>query len=228
MTISTAISEPLSFALPDTACRLGRVIVIECCPMLRAGIRRLLAQPCFQVDHYLEISTIVDVPRILMQHRADLVMLDLAGQGILTLEGVRAIRQILGATRRTPLLVCTSLADPRWFRQLFLLGVQGIYHKQDPLEALIHCVLQVMDRQVGFSPLAAELLLARVRTPLLSNCEIDVLEALCHGKSVTVIAHIWCRDIRTISAHKRNAMNKLGFRNNNELYSWLACYGAPT
>lgn len=223
MLIAADISDSVPLSYPEKVYNLDNIVLMERCPMIQIGIRRLLSQPCFQVKHYLETSSIADVPRTIKQYRADLVIMELAGKGESVLESLRIVNQILATKRKTPLIVCTSLADPRLLKQLFSLGVKGIYHKQDPLSALSQCIVQVMDKQMGISPQAVNLLKGQTgSTPLLTSREIDVLEALSSGKSLTKIAHTLCRNIRTISAHKRSAMHKLGFHNNGELYSWLA------
>lgn len=227
--ITTAeVSSSVPLAHPKKVYRLGNIVLMERCPITLLGIRRLLDQPCFQVERYLETASIADIPRTVMQYRADLVIMELAGKGEAVLTSLRTVKQLLGAQRKTPLIVCTSLADPRLLKQLFSLGVKGIYHKQDPLSALSQCIFQVMERQVGFSPQAAKLLEDKLfTTPLLTPREIDVLEGLSSGKNLTTIARTLYRNIRTVSSHKRSAMHKLGFQNNGELYSWLAHHGMP-
>lgn len=56
----------------------------------------------------------------------------------------------------------------------------------------------------------------------LTHRELDVLELLFKGKSVTTTAQALQRDIRTVSAHKRNAMFKLELYSDSDLYRWAA------
>lgn len=61
--------------------------------------------------------------------------------------------------------------------------------------------------------------------------ELDVLAYLFSGLSVSRVAQALHRDIRTISTHKRNAMVKLGFHNDSELFAqgtWMAQIGPAT
>ncbi|MFN1150063.1 LuxR C-terminal-related transcriptional regulator [Serratia liquefaciens] len=52
----------------------------------------------------------------------------------------------------------------------------------------------------------------------ISNSEAFVLKEWLRGRTVTDIARLSNRSIKTISSHKRNAMKKLMVRNNTELY----------
>jgi two-component system capsular synthesis response regulator RcsB len=53
----------------------------------------------------------------------------------------------------------------------------------------------------------------------LTRRELDVLTYLFSGMNVSAVAAKMHRDIRTISTHKRNAMAKLGFKNDSELFA---------
>lgn len=222
MMISTEVIEPVSSAMPKVW-NIETVLIMETCPMALTGIRRLLAQPYFQVTHWLEVPKAVDIPLITTRHGADLVMMELNGEGESILDGVNVINQYLADWPLAPLIVCTTLTDVRLLKQLVAMGVHGIYLKQDPLSALIQCVRQVMDEKCGHSPQAAVLIdrgFSRSPPPMLTYREIEVLGCLFTGKSVTATALALHRDIRTVSTHKRNAMSKLGFDNDSELYSW--------
>jgi two-component system capsular synthesis response regulator RcsB len=55
-------------------------------------------------------------------------------------------------------------------------------------------------------------------SPALTRAEHDVLQHLFAGISLTKIAELTCRSIKTVSAHKCSSMRKLGVRNNAELF----------
>lgn len=222
MTLSTEGIEPISNAVPKVW-HIETVLIMETCPMVLAGIRHLLAQPYFQIKHWLEVSMVVDIPHIIKRHEADLVIMELSGEGESILDGLKIINQYLANWPSASLIVCTALTDDRLLKQLVAMEVHGIYLKQDPLSTLIQCVRKVMDDKYSYSPQAAVLVdrgFSRSPPPMLTYREIEVLRCLFTGKSVTTTALVLDRDIRTVSSHKRNAMSKLGFDNDSELYSW--------
>lgn len=221
MMTSTEIKKPV-LPCASEVCHIGKILIMEACPMIQAGIGNLLAQPCFNVGDFLQAPMAGDVQTMMYQHRADLVMMELSGEGESILDGLRVISQFL-ATWSTPLIVCTALADACLMKQLAAMGVNGIYLKQDPLSALTECVMRVMDFEYCHSPQAATLIGGwKNHAHQLTYREMDVLGCLFTGKSVTNTARTLHRDIRTISTHKRNAMLKLGFDSDCELYSWWA------
>ncbi|MCX9004731.1 helix-turn-helix transcriptional regulator [Citrobacter portucalensis] len=66
---------------------------------------------------------------------------------------------------------------------------------------------------------------SRVKKTVLTRMEVNVLSHIQQGLNNNDIACIFCCSPRTISLHKRNAMSKLGFKKNNELYQWLLSSG---
>lgn len=222
MTILTEVIAPVSSAMPKVW-SIETVLIMETCPMVLTGIRRLLSPPYFQVKHWLEVPMAVDIPQIMKRHQADLVIMELSGEGESILDGLNIINQYLADWPLAPLIVCTALTDARLLKQLVAMGVQGIYLKQDPLSSLIQCVRQVMGDKYSHSSQVNTLMdsgFSRSQHSMLTFREMEVLGCLFRGKSVTSTALALHRDIRTVSTHKRNAMNKLGFYNDSELYTW--------
>ena len=222
MTISTEVIKAFSNAKPKVW-HIETVLIMETCPMVLTGIGRLLAQPYFQVKHCLEVPMVANIPLMMKRHEADLVIMELSGEGESILDGLTVINRYLADWPLAPLIVCTALTDARLLKQLVAMGVQGIYLKQDPLSSLIQCVRQVMDEKYSYSPQATALIdsgFSHRQHPMLTFREMEVLGCLFTGKTVTSTALVLHRDIRTVSTHKRNAMNKLGFYNDSELYTW--------
>lgn len=51
--------------------------------------------------------------------------------------------------------------------------------------------------------------------------EKQVLSTIRHGMCLSQVARFLSLSPKTVSAHKRNAMSKLGLQRNSELFSWL-------
>lgn len=187
----------------------------------------MLKTSLFKNGDVNELNKAADVPLFLHSNPTDVIVMELCGKDESVLEGLRIIATCKKYWPQIPLVVCTLLTDLRFLQQIISLGVASICHKFDPLPTIHHCIESAIAGAYQDSPTIKELLTA---TPLttLTGKEIDVLSYLLAGCTVTTVALMMHRNIRTISTHKRNAMTKLGYRNDSELFSrgkWLSQNG---
>ncbi|MNT48573.1 Transcriptional regulatory protein RcsB [compost metagenome] len=162
-------------------------------------------------------------------YQPQLLIMELCGAGESVLDGLRLIALCLEHWPETPVVVCTGLDDLRVLQLLTASGIKGLVLKHEPAIALAQCVQQVLAGRRSYSHKTRQLLTHdNNRVKALTARELDVLSYLFSGKSVTTAALMMHRDVRTISTHKRNAMHKLGFHNDGELFlqgKWMARTG---
>lgn len=208
----------------------GTVVIMEPCPITALGIsNRLIASCGFQQDNLQWVRSLAELKITLTRHQPRLLIMELCGKSESVLDGLRLIADLHEQSPDTALLVCTALDEPRVLRQVIASGIRGLMLKQEPVVALDHCVQQILVGKSSFSHRVRQRGLneAIAEKPLTVR-ELDVLTQLFSGKSVTNVALTLCRDIRTVSTHKRNAMLKMGFHNDGELYlqgKWMAVNG---
>lgn len=217
------VAEPALKVAPEKKCYIRQVLVIDNCPMIQIGIRHAFAQSGIQVGTYQATPKVTGALELMHRYRVDLVVMELSGSGNSVLESLRVISQFIGSWPYVRLIVCTRLTDKRLLKQLVTMGVSGIFLKREPLSALVQCVFQVMEGKYHYSSQIGTFTAGRKVYPYqLTRRELDVLEYLFMGKSVTTTAKALQRDIRTVSTHKRNAMIKLDLHSDSDLYSWAA------
>ena len=105
------------------------------------------------------------------------------------------------------------------------MGVWSICLKQEPLTRLKQCIRDVLNGLRLSSPVVQRAIGANTASNApLTLKEITVLDHIFLGHSITRTAQLLHRDIRTISSHKRNAMAKLGYVSDADMYkrgTWL-------
>ncbi|MCP1105634.1 response regulator transcription factor [Serratia nevei] len=208
----------------------GAVAIMEPCPITALGMKNRLIESCGLLPgNVRQVANLAELRALLTQRAHRLLVMDLCGQSESVLEGFRLIAEVRESSPDTAIIVCTALDEPRLLRQLIASGIRGLMLKQEPAIALTHCVQQVLTGCCSFSHRVRQRQLheATADKPLTAK-ELDVLTQLFSGKSVTSVALTMCRDIRTVSTHKRNAMLKLGFHSDGELYlqgKWMAAQG---
>lgn len=117
------------------------------------------------------------------------------------------------------IIALTRNRHPRLLSYLSALGLNAIISLYDPVTVFQAIFIRSMDfcEQVQLSPLIRNLLPEEMPKKLTCR-EVQVLEKLFNGKSVSMIAEELSRDIRTISTHKRRAMEKLNLRIEKDLH----------
>ena len=225
------INDPYGTTLAARNAATGAVAIMETCPLTALGMRNRLIESCgLQPDNVRQVTNLVALRALFTQHTHRLLVMDLCGKSELVLDGFRLIADVRESSPDTAIIICTALDEPRLLRQLIASGIRGLMLKQEPAIALTHCVQQVLAGCSSFSHRVRQRQLheATADKPLTAK-ELDVLTQLFSGKSVTSVALTMCRDIRTVSTHKRNAMLKLGFHSDGELYlqgKWMAAQGS--
>jgi two-component system capsular synthesis response regulator RcsB len=186
----------------------GAVAIMEPCLITALGMRNRLIESCgLQPDNVRQVTNLVALRTLFTQHVHRLLVMDLCGKSESVLDGFRLIAEVRENSPDTAIVICTALDEPKLLRQLIASGISGLMLKQEPAIALTHCVQQVLTGCSSFSHRVRQRQLheATADKPLTAK-ELDVLTQLFSGKSVTNVALTMCRDIRTVSTHKRNAM----------------------
>ncbi|WND09874.1 response regulator transcription factor [Klebsiella pasteurii] len=206
------------------------VLIMDACPITALGIKRVLIQACGIIEPINDVRNLASISPIVASAPPALIVMDICGEKELMLDGLRLLAHLYESHPAIKIIICTDFRDPRVLELLALSNARGILLKHEPVLALAQCVSEVMSggRQ-WLSPKTKQLLSKTTRTnnPLTAR-ELDVLVHLFSGQNVSRVAQTLHRNIRTVSTHKRNAMVKLGFHNDSELFSqgtWMAKVG---
>jgi two-component system, NarL family, captular synthesis response regulator RcsB len=147
-------------------------------------------------------------------------------------DGLLLIRKVRQEWPGINIVVLTSVSNVAILRSILNAGAVSLVNKAEPIEQVSTAVRYacVGRRYVSASFLAA---LAEAGTeadftrdePRLSPREVEVVRLFAKGRSITEIARELNRDVRTISRQKRDAMNKLGVRNDPGLFAFVRARG---
>lgn len=141
------------------------------------------------------------------------------GDGLELLASVQKIRPAL------PVIVLTMISTPGILRSILDAGVAGLVSKLDTVAQLPIATRSVMLNKRYISKAVTDMLRMSdvdVQGGLerLTTKELDVLTQIISGSSVTQIAELTDRSVKTISSQKVAAMEKLGLRSDLELFAY--------
>lgn len=215
----------------SSACSAGEgVLIMDACPITAQGIKRVLVENCGIADSISYVQSLAGISSRVASVPPALLIMDICGEKELMLDGLRLLAHLREAHPEMKIVICTDFSDYRILELLISSKANGILLKHEPVLALVQCVTNGILGDLQWLSPKVKLLLAKTppKNTALTARELDVLACLFSGLSVSRVAQTLHRNIRTVSTHKRNAMMKLGFHNDSELFArgtWMAKIG---
>jgi len=205
-----------------------RVLVVDDHAVVRTGLRRILdAEP--------DIETVGEAPNAeravfeAIEHRPDVVLMDVVMPGKSGIEGTPAVLQ---AAPEAKVLVLSMQDDPRYVREAFDAGASGYVLKEAVDAEVVAAVRAVAAGERYVHPaLGARLIAAdaeerkRAEADPLSDREREVLRLLALGHTNQEIAKMLFISVRTAETHRAHIMQKLHLGSRAELVRYALAEG---
>jgi DNA-binding NarL/FixJ family response regulator len=197
-----------------------RVLLADSQTVVRQGLRRILA-----TDEAIEIvgetgdgrSAVEMAERL----QPDVVVMDVA---LPELNGIEATHWIVERTKRTKVLILTTVADDMAVRRGLKAGASGYLLKAAEDLDLLKAVKAIAHGASSFSPLVSQMLLrgylgnkggrsVEDDVALLTEREREVLQHIAEGKVNKEIAAALSISPNTVETHRKRIMEKLDLHN---------------
>lgn len=197
-----------------------RVLIIDDHPIVRTGIRSLLAEAS-DIRVISEAGSGEEGLEKTQSTQPDVVILDISLPGMSGLEVLKSLKE------RFPemaVLVLSLHPEDRYAIRLLRTGASGYVAKGAPAETLIRAIRKVSRGGKFISPEVAERLAFNLdegyEGPLheaLSRRELEVLRLLASGKTVTEIGHHLDISVKTVSTYRRRILEKLAMQSTADI-----------
>jgi two-component system response regulator NreC len=205
-----------------------RVLVVDDHAVVRSGLRRVL-------DAEKDIETVGEAPNAeravfeALEHKPDVVLMDVVMPGKSGIEGMPALLQALPETR---VLILSMQDDPHYVREAFEAGASGYVLKEAADTDVVEAVRAVASGARYVHPaLGAKLVAAeteerkRAESDPLSEREREVLRLLALGHTNQEIAALLYISVRTAETHRAHIMQKLSLSSRAELVRYALDHG---
>lgn len=217
--MSEKIAEPL------------RVLLAEDHETVRAGIRMLVdAQPDMTVVG--EANNGESAIKKAAELGPDVIVMDISMPG---LNGLMATKRIKQVSPQIKILTLTRHTDDGYLQQLLKAGVNGYVLKQSAPAELVNAIRTVGSGKSYLDPALTEKVMGgylRQQTALinaekvqLSARESEVIRLIAWGYSNKEIGVRLDLSVKTIEAHKSNAMRKLGIASRIDIVRYAILQG---
>jgi DNA-binding NarL/FixJ family response regulator len=195
--------------------------------LLRYGLRRLL-EDAGDFAVVGEASGAAQALKLTLDHRPDLVLLEIGIPGMSSFEAASLIEEHNPGTR---IVYLTMHDEKEYVRQAMCSRASGYLLKDAPTALLLRALRDVARGERAWSPRIIHLLRqddvrrdgstrAAVRRNTLTAREREVMRVLAEGRTVRQVASELRVSVKTVEAHKFNLMRKLDIHNKAQLVQY--------
>ncbi|GLQ89869.1 response regulator transcription factor [Dyella flagellata] len=216
-----------------------RVVIADDHEVVRIGLRTILEHCGEDYEVVGQAAGGVKLLEVLAHTACDLVILDFLmpdeQQGAVALDGVTLLHEIRRRHPRLPIVVLTALRNSAIFRSLYQEGADAVVEKAHVVHELLLALRTVRGGRTYVSRHLGEQLAGEHATrtqadgakagPQLSRREMEVIRMFAQGRSITEIATLTHRSVKTVSRQKRSAMEKLGLSSDGQLFEYARTHG---
>lgn len=206
--------------------------------MVRIGLRTVLQQSDEGYELAGEGSSGSELLELLAQTPCDLVIVDFQmPEDDAALAGVMLLRELRHRFPVLRIVVLTTLHNTTICRAMYREGVDAVVEKASMVDELLVALRTIRAggtyvgkplREQGVDVSRATKPPSPVRgkrTLTLSMREAEVIRLLAQGLSVSEVARITHRSVKTVSWQKHSAMAKLGIGNDQQLFDYARTRG---
>jgi len=208
-----------------------RIILADDHQIVRQGLRILLeAEPDMEV--IAEADNGRKVLKLAQELMPDVIIMDLS---MPELNGIEATRQILSGAPDVKVVALSMHSDSLFVLNMIKAGASGYLLKDCALEELVKAIRTVVSQKTYLSPGVSDIVIRDFVTgwrttstsafSVLSAREREVLQLMAEGKSTNQIADGLCVSVKTIEAHRKQIMTKLGIHSVAELTKYAIRQG---
>lgn len=200
-----------------------RIIIADDHSLIRQGIKTLIAREA-SLQLVAEAANGIELLRLLRQHGADMVILDITMPQLNGLEAMAEIRKI---APDIDILMLTMHTNSQYFFQAITAGAHGYLMKEDSDAELLHAITTIRGGKSYISPrlsadVTDEVMMAfrdqgKVPMVVLSDREKQVLKLVAQGCSSRKIGELLQLSPRTIDHHRASLLKKFKMKNTVDL-----------
>jgi two-component system response regulator NreC len=197
-----------------------KILLADDHKIVRQGVRTLLAaEPDMEVVG--EADNGRATLRLAQELSPQVIIMDIS---MPDLNGIDATRQILAETPGVKVIALSMHSDSLFVLNMLKAGASGYLLKDCALEKLVKAIRTVVANKTYLSPGISDILIKDFMEgwstttgasafSVLTAREREVLQLMAEGNSTSQIAHSLCVSVKTVEAHRKQLMNKLGIHN---------------
>jgi two-component system, NarL family, invasion response regulator UvrY len=196
-----------------------RILIADDHAIVRKGLIELLKgeYPAVEIFEALNSQQTIEVAN---SQSLDVILLDISMPGR---NGIDTLKQIRSEGIKVPVLMLSMHPEDQYAIRSLKAGASGFINKESATEELLVAIQKIRSGKKYITPSVAEKLadlgedVTKSAHEFLSDREMQVLQKIASGKTVTEIAEELSLSVNTISTYRTRLLEKIGLNNNAEL-----------
>ena len=207
-----------------------RVLVADDHAIVREGLKQILTKSG-DLEVAGEAANGNDALKMVREQEWDVLVTDMSMPGR---NGLELIKLVKSARPKLPVLVLSMYGEEQFAVRAIRAGASGYLNKESASDQLVNAIRKIAGGGVYVSPAVSEALLRNVRDgdaarkqphELLSDRELQVLQCIAAGQSISEIANALSLSPKTVSTHKARLLEKMQMTNQAELIRYAMAHG---
>jgi two-component system capsular synthesis response regulator RcsB len=206
---------------------MTRIAIADDHPLVLIGLRRAL-EGALGIEVVGEANDSTGLVALLDKGEIDLLITDFHMPGGRYGDGGTLVGFLQRRYPKLRIIVITMLTNPLLLQQILSSGVQGLLLKNAGRDETLHAITTVAAGNTYVGQSVRDLVAAvnvsaqdgSEAAKVLSPRELEVLRLFVSGLTVSEIAAMQHRSVKTVSHQKVAALRKLGIENDRDLYEY--------
>jgi DNA-binding NarL/FixJ family response regulator len=188
--------------------------------VVRSGIKKIF-EGHQGMTSFEEASSAQEAIRLVREQPWDVVVMDIT---LGDRSGIEVMKELKEIRPRLAFLILSMHSEGQYARRAFKAGASGYITKDSLPDELAYAIKKVAGGGKYVSPTLAELLVTDIDSWVdkapherLSDREFEIMCLIGSGKTVSEIADLLSRSVKTVSTYRARILEKTGLRTNAEI-----------
>lgn len=201
-----------------------KILTVDDHAIVRNGVKNLF-EGRSETATFGEASNAQEAIRLVREEDWDVVVMDIT---LGDRSGIEIMKELKAIRPKLPILILSMHSEAQFARRAFKAGAAGYITKDSLPDELATAIKKVADGGKYVSPTLAEMLVMSIDSGIgrephegLSDREFEIMCLIASGKTVTEIAELLSRSVKTISTYRARILEKMEMRTNAELTHYV-------
>jgi len=201
-----------------------KVLLVDDHILLRHGLKKIIDEN-FNEVFYGEAGNSADAIKLTIKHHWDIVVMDINIPGR---NGIDVIKELRTRNFNMPILVLSMYPEEQFAMRVIKAGASGYLTKNSAPTEIVKAFNSLLKGKQYITEPVAQILISELRDEaqlhahsILSNRELQVLQLIGKGLSVSQIGKKLSLSVKTISTYRSNILAKMNMKSNADIIFYV-------